>query len=182
MDQETAGILADECAFSHYGFFRAQDLVFMPEVRDMCTADKCGKYGKYWTCPPACGTLEDAARRVSHFSWGILLQSTGLMEDAFDAETLMETEDAQKARFEAFVQKLRATQPAGSFLPMSSGGCSICGKCTYPDAPCRFPDRAIPSMEALGLMVNDVCKLSGIPYYYGRNTITYSACVLFQDA
>lgn len=181
MDRDTAAGLARECEFSHWGFFPATELVFMPEVRDMCASGRCGKYGKCWTCPPACGTLEEARERVSAFSWGILLQSTGEMEDAFDAETLMETEDAQKARFEAFVTRLRSGFPADAFYPMGAGGCSICTRCTYPDAPCRFPDRAIPSMEALGLMVNDVCKLASTPYYYGKNTITYTACVLFKE-
>ena len=31
--------------------------------------------------------------------------------------------------------------------------CGICKTCTYPDAPCRFPDRARRSMEACGIDV-----------------------------
>ena len=60
-------------------------------------------------------------------------------------------------------------------------GCGICEKCTYPDAPCRFPDRAFPSMEACGLVVNDVCKASGIPYNYGPRTMTFTGCVLYMN-
>ena len=29
------------------------------EVRDMCAEDKCHAYGKNWTCPPNCGTVEE---------------------------------------------------------------------------------------------------------------------------
>jgi hypothetical protein len=35
-------------------------------------------------------------------------------------------------------------------------------------------------MEAYGMIVSDVCKANGIPYYYGPNTLTYCACVLFK--
>ena len=54
-----------------------------------------------------------------------------------------------------------------------------CAKCTYPDQPCRFPDKAFTSMEAYGLLVTDVCKSADTPYYYGRNTVTFTSCVLF---
>ena len=73
----------------------------------------------------------------------------------------------------------RESRSAGLIPPLSSGGCGICEKCTYPDAPCRFPDRAFPSMEACGLVVNDVCKASGIPYNYGPRTMTFTGCVLY---
>jgi hypothetical protein len=34
-------------------------------------------------------------------------------------------------------------------------------------------------MEAYGMVVSDVCRDSGIPYYYGSGTLTYVGCVLF---
>ena len=54
------------------------------EVRQMCAA--CGKYGKCWSCPPGCGTLEACAARISAYRQGILVQTTGLLEDEFDVE------------------------------------------------------------------------------------------------
>ena len=65
-------------------------------------------------------------------------------------------------------------------LPMGTGGCTMCESCTYPDAPCRFPDRRMPSMEAYGLVVSDECKKNGLPYYYGPNTMTFTACVMID--
>ena len=35
-------------------------------------------------------------------------------------------------------------------------------------------------MEAYGLVVSQVCQDSGLPYYYGPQTITYTACVLID--
>ena len=181
MTRETAEKLAQEAGFEKKGFFPASGLRFLQAVREMCAAGKCGHYGRTWTCPPAIGSLEDIAAECVRFNTGILLQTTAYMEDAFDAETMVEAMETQKNNFRKYVKLIRTEYPEEDILPMSSGGCGLCESCTYPDAPCRFPSEAVPSMEAYGLMVNDVCKLAGMPYYYGKDTITFSACVLFNE-
>ncbi|MFQ6804175.1 MAG: DUF2284 domain-containing protein [Lachnospiraceae bacterium] len=40
-----------------------------------------------------------------------------------------------------------STAPAGAFLILSNEGCDLCSECTYPEAPCRFPDRSHGSIE-----------------------------------
>lgn len=170
--------LAAQCGFDHAGALNVSALDFNPSVRDMCATDRCRNYGRCWTCPPGCGTLEEIAKKVAAYHRGILLQSTGALEDDFDIDTMTDTEMLQKERFSAFVARVRDEYP--NCLPMSSGACSVCGVCTYPDAPCRFPHLAIPSMEACGLVVSQVCEGSGLPYYYGPKTITYTACILVE--
>lgn len=177
MTREEAKQIAENLGFSHIGFFDAAGLEYRTEVRDMCRADKCNKYNRTWTCPPACGTLEEIAARTKDYDWGILLQTTGEMEDQFDAETIMEAMELQAERFMQFCDLL--LDRGEDCLPMGSGGCSLCKTCTWPDAPCRHPERVHPSMEAYGLLVNDTCKLADVPYYYGKNTITYTSCILF---
>jgi predicted metal-binding protein len=135
-------------------------------------------YNKCWTCPPACGRVEDAARRAAEYSRGILVQTTGEMEDEFDYEAMQATERVHNRNFQALTATLRGIYP--DLLPMGAGGCRICQTCTYPDAACRFPDKAVSSMEAYGLWVSKVCELSGIPYYYGKLTLTYTGCFLLK--
>ncbi|MDO5484886.1 MAG: DUF2284 domain-containing protein [Sarcina sp.] len=178
MTKENAAALAEEYGFAGRGIFAVRDLKFMEEVRDMCRANKCGLYGKTWTCPPACGTLEDSRRKAEKYKWGIVLQTTAQMEDEFDGEAIEDAQIRQKKRFADYCARLR--EAGEDFLPMGSGGCGVdCGECTYPDAPCRFPDQAFTSIEAYGLIVTDVCRLADTPYYYGRNTVTFTSCVLF---
>jgi predicted metal-binding protein len=179
MTKETAAALAEEIGFKGRGIFETKDLNFLKEVRDMCKANKCGNYGRLWTCPPACGTLADSRKKARQFKWGIVLQTTAHMEDEFDGEAIEEAQVTQRDRFLKYVGRLREMGEE-AFLPMGSGGCGQqCASCTYPDAPCRFPDRAFTSMEAYGLLVTDVCKSADTPYYYGRNTVTFTGCVLF---
>jgi hypothetical protein len=39
----------------------------------------------------------------------------------------------------------------------------------------------LSSMEAYGLLVSEVCRASGLPYYYGPKTLTFSACILTKE-
>lgn len=180
MTYNTEKLISEALAagFSQAGELNVKALVFMPEVRDMCSADKCHTYNKNWRCPPACGTIEDAARRAAEYSYGILVQTIGQMEDEYDYETIKEAGDRHKDNFAALVEKLKIEY--GDILPMGAGTCTICPKCAYPDEPCRFPDKSISSMEAYGLWVSRVCELSGVPYYNGKNTITYTSCCLLK--
>lgn len=178
MTQRELLALAEETGFDHAGELNMEAVEFLPAVREMCAADRCRSYGRSWSCPPACGTLEEAAQRAGRYRRGVLLQSTGALEDDFDVETMQETERAQRERFSAYVERVRREYP--DCLPMATGACTYCEACTYPDAPCRFPDKAIPSMEACGLLVSRVCEQAGLPYYYGPRTMTYSSCALID--
>ena len=178
MDKEKGFELAEKFGFTHWGAFPTDKLMFLKEVRAMCEVNKCGKYDACWTCPPSCGTLEQITEEAKQYSWGLLLQTTAEMEDSFDIEAMMTAADDQKKHFNGLYDYLR--ENGVDCLPMSSGACNVCEECTYPDAPCRFPEKAIPSMEAYGLVVSDVCTLADTPYYYGENTLTYSGCILFK--
>ena len=175
--QEEMITLAQSVGFSHVGPLDPATLVFAEEVREMCAADRCGSYGKNWSCPPYCGSLEELSWRAGRYAEGVLLQSTGVMEDDFDFETMMATERLHKDRFNRLVREVKKI--GQDCMPMSAGACCLCGACGCPKEPCRFPELAYPSMEACGVMVSDTCEKNGMGYYYGPCTVTYTACILF---
>jgi len=170
--------LAKDTGFEYFGVLDASKLRFRSEVRDMCAAGRCKAYGHNWACPPACGTIEEAAENAAKYKYGIIVQSVGQMEDDFDVETMQETERVQKERFEKMVDKLR--DDGVDVLPMSAGTCTKCKTCAYPD-PCRMPDRRLSSMEAYGLVVSDSCTLAGVDYYHGPQTMAFTCCILFNE-
>lgn len=151
-------------------------LIAREDVRAMCAADKCGAYGKNWTCPPHCGALQDCERRMHSFSQGILLQTVGVIRKTVDTKAYRETEQRHLQQF----YTLSAAMKSRHFdaLCLGSGGCRICETCAYPD-PCRFPEKACPSMEGYGLFVTDVCRDNGLAYHHGEKTVTYTSCILF---
>ena len=70
--------------FEEAGALNVEALEFLPEVRQMCAADRCRSFNRNWSCPPGCGTLEEIAERVKPYTRGILVQSIGQLEDEFD--------------------------------------------------------------------------------------------------
>ena len=169
-------IKAEELGFSTVTSLDTKSLRPLREVRDMCSADRCQAYGKNWTCPPMCGTLEDCSLKLAKYQKGILLQTVGQMQKTIDTKAYIETEKKHLQMFRALAELIREEYP--NALCLGSGGCRICDKCAYPE-PCRFPNKAYSSMEGYGLFVSQVCKDNGIKYYYGEKTITYTACILF---
>lgn len=170
--------LAEQIGFSHIGPVNMDALQPSPEVRKMCASGRCQMYGHSWSCPPGCGTVEEMAAKLRQYEEGLLVQTTGQMEDDFDLDTIRSAEQLHRSRFETLARQARLLEP--DCMPMSAGTCTRCKKCTYPDRPCRFPSRVFPSMEACGLLVGDVCTRSGLAYNYGPKTITYTACVLIH--
>lgn len=168
--------LAREIGFDEVQPLLVETLKPMAAVRDMCAADKCRAYGKNWTCPPACGSLEECEARMQSYARGILLQTVGHLRRSIDARTIMDTERRHLEYFREFSDRVREIYPDA--LCLGAGGCRVCKTCAYPD-PCRFPEKALSSMEGYGLFVTQVCRDNDLPYYHGEGTITYTACVLF---
>lgn len=146
------------------------------DVRAMCAADKCRAYGKNWTCPPHCGTLAECAAQIQRHRRGILLQTVGKLEKAIDTKAYRRTEERHLASLYRLSELVRKDCPDA--LCLGAGGCRVCRECAWPE-PCRFPEKACPSMEGYGLFVTQVCRDNGVPYHHGERTITYTACILF---
>jgi predicted metal-binding protein len=168
--------LALRAGFSHVGDLRVDTIEVRQDVRDACAVNKCRAYGTNWSCPPACGTLEECEDRIRRFTRGIILQTTGELEDSLDYESMERTGKAHREHLRSFVEQIKSFYPDA--LVIGSGPCGHCETCTYPDETCRFPEAMISSMEALGMYVSDVCRKNDLPYYYGPHTITYTGCVL----
>ena len=179
MNYEQLSALAREAGFSAWADLDVSTIELKTEVRDMCAVNSCGQYGKRWSCPPGCGTLEECAQRLKNFDRGILVQTYGDIEDGFDFEAMMEIEADHKEHFLEMYDALRKS--GAQVLAIGAGCCTQCTKCTYPEEPCRFPEKMISSMEAYGMLVLEVCKANGLQYYYGPNKMAYTSCFLVKE-
>ena len=120
--------LAAENGFSLCAPVCTAALVPLGEVRAMCEADRCGKYGKNWACPPGCGSIEQARARISRYDSGVLVQTTGTLADEFDYEGMQAIARHHKKCFENFARQARLLYPG--CLPLTAGACTICARCT----------------------------------------------------
>ena len=163
--------------FDQVGVLDVATLKAMPAVRDMCRADSCRAYGKNWTCPPYCGSLEACARELASYNSGILLQTVGKLQKTIDSKGMQLAEQRHLRQFHQLARWVRQRDP--QVLCLGAGGCRICPVCAWPEA-CRFPEEACSSMEAYGLFVTQVCRDNGMAYHYGDRTITFTACILLD--
>ena len=175
---ELAEKIVKEAGFTCVALLDIGTLELLDEVRDMCAANTCGKYGANWACPPGCGELEELRKQIARYQWGILVQTVGDVEDSMDFEGMMEAEERHKRQFTELAEVLRKEYP--SLLPLGSGCCTICSACAGPEGECRFPDKRISSLEAFGIVVSDLCSRNHMKYYYGPQKIAYTSCYLLE--
>ncbi len=162
---------------NQYAFVNPEKLPFSKEVRDMCEMNSCGRYGTNWQCPPGAGELADLEKRAKGYTDALLFNAVYPLEDSFDFEGMMDAKDRFIKICHQVLDAVRCFFPE-SFV-MGAGGCNICPECTYPNDPCRFPDRAIASMEACGIDVYATSRQFGFDYINGQNTVTYFGIVFF---
>lgn len=183
LDQNLADQLKDialQAGASHSAIVSTKDVVFSESLREMCAMNTCGNYNTCWTCPPAVGPVADWHAKVEGRDWGVVVQTVYQLEDSFDFEGMMKASQLHKENYLRALEAFRQLE-LPDMLPLNAGNCSICEPCTYPDAPCRFPDRAIVSVEACGIDVNNTLVACGLHYNNGPATVSYVGIVFFRE-
>jgi predicted metal-binding protein len=156
----------------------ASDVVVDERVRLKCLVPRCLRAGETPNCPPNAPDLDLVRRAFARYSWAVLFKcDVGLIEEY--APGAGQTE-AQKRRVLSFhrpgsdvVYGLeRQAYKDGYHLAMGFGGGSckdyLCQGmlCQFLDSGrCRFPHRARPAMEAMGIDVISLINKVGWAAY-----------------
>jgi len=167
-----------ENIFFETGYVKIGELRFYREVRELCEKNRCRGYGASWACPPAVGTLEECKARVEQYDKMLLFSNRYELEDSFDFEGMQNGMQDFKRLVELFDREVKGCLQ--NYLLLSNEGCGKCGVCTYPDAPCRFPELLYHSLEGYGFIVNELAHAAGIRYNNGADTVTYFGALLFR--
>ena len=159
---------------------KAEDIVTDRVFRDICASNSCGMYGRCYMCPPDVGDVEELMAKINEYDYALVYQTVTELEDSFDYEGMVEA----KKRTYPLSQRLRrvfADMNITKVLHLGAGGCGVCATCAKrTNEPCRFPDKAMPSLEAYGINVSELAKSAGMKYINGQNTVTYFGAVLFS--
>ena len=166
--------------FQDSGVLETGALSFHREVRDTCEGNRCRGYGSSWACPPAVGSLEECRARVLGFEKMQLFSKAYLLADSMDFSAVGKAMRDFKDCALELGKQLRPKLPR--LLILSNESCMRCQSCTWPDAPCRFPEELQPSIEGFGFIVSELAKQAGIPYMNGKNTVTFFGAVLYDSA
>lgn len=168
--------------FDHMKAISTAAITLSPEVRKLCEQNKCGNYGKSWTCPPAVQPIAYFQEKIAEFDTFLVLYQVYNVKNSFDWRGMMAGGSDFKDRILALKKEIVSELPDLNFLIMGAGGCHLCDPCTYPTGePCRNPDDAIVSVEASGIDVMKLMKDNGLKYYNGKNTVTFIGGIFFQQ-
>ena len=157
---------------------KVEAIPFRREFRAACEQNTCGKYDRCWMCPPDVGDIDELIARAKAYRYALVFQSVGQLEDSFDIEGM----EAAAKRHNALTQTLaqQFSPLLNSSLGLGAGACHVCERCAKLDhQPCRFPHRAMASLEAYGIAVSELAELAGMKYISGPNTVTYFGGFLF---
>ncbi len=106
----------------------------------------CPNYSTSKMCPPNTPHPRDFERALRKHQWGILVKTRP--QDITEIVVAVEREAFLLGHYLA--------------LGLKGGSCWLCSECTAPEEPCRYPEKARPAMEALGIDVFATLKNAGI--------------------
>jgi len=146
---------------------------------DACKQNTCGMYGRCHVCPPNTGDGDACIERALSYPKVAAFQKIYPLEDSFDFPGMVEA----KKDFVKVVQGVldEARAHFDDMMLLGAGGCGLCAKCTYEEnKPCRFPDRAVASLESYCIQVSELASKVGLKYINGQNTVTYFGAVFIK--
>lgn len=160
-----------------YAWLSLEDVPFLEQVRYICQTE-CPRYGTSWSCPPAVGTVEECQERCRKYK-NVFLFTT--MEEVTDISDMEETLRTRKAH-EEITRKVGAIlkEKCREVLILSTESCANCQECTYPAAPCRYPEAMFPCIESYGILVTELAEKCGISFMSGGNIVTWFSLLFFN--
>jgi len=168
-DLELLRARALELGASGAEIIRADQLVVDERVRLKCSIPRCLRAGETPNCPPNAPDLDLVRKAFARYSYGILIKTlVEPLEDYAPGKSKDSGGTDRSLLFHAKTAKIvyeieRLAYQHGYALAMGLGGGSckdyLCHGlvCQFKDSGrCRFPLRARPAMEALGIDVVDI--------------------------
>jgi predicted metal-binding protein len=170
---------------------RASDVVIDERVRLKCTVPRCIRAGETPNCPPYAPDLELVRKALGRYHYAILFKcDVGPIEEYIPGRGSTREEQRRVLSFHEQSGKLvyeleRQAYKEGYHLAMGFGGGSckdyLCKGliCQYLDSGrCRFPHRARPAMEAVGMDVLDLVNKVGWAAYALVNDLSTVPCAI----
>jgi len=151
------------------------------EIRDLCNKKSCKHYGYNYMCPPAVKDIESWQTKISSYENGIILTKAYSIKNCFDLKGMFAGIKGFRETLGRINETLKSQYSDMDFLCLGAGPCHICKTCTIVEnKPCRFPDKALPSIEACGINVMSLSKQAGVKYNNGKNTVTFLGLILYS--
>ena len=183
--------LALESGASDAVIIPAGEVIVDERVRLKCLVPRCLRAGETPNCPPNAPDLDLIRRALSHFSWAVLFKcDVEPLEDYAPGSGKTKVEKRRVLSFHRQSSDVvyaleRQAYEDGYHLAMGFGGGSckdyLCQGmiCQFLDSGrCRFPHRARPAMEAMGIDVVSLINKVGWEAYALVGDLSQVPCAI----
>lgn len=160
-------------------FISVENIAFRREFRAACEQNTCGRFGTCWMCPPDAGDIDELIDDAKGYERAFIFQSIGVLEDSFDIEGMEAAAKHHNDLSQSLHEELKLFFK--DYILLGAGSCQVCDECSKrSNEPCRYPDKAIASLEAYGIAVSELAGACGMKYINGQNTVTYFGGFLYN--
>jgi predicted metal-binding protein len=183
--------LALETGASEVVVIPAGDVIVDERVRLKCLVPRCLRAGETPNCPPHAPGLDLIRKALEKFSWAVLFKcNVGPLEEYAPGRGKTTEEKRRVLSFhkqssEVVYALERQAYKDGYHLAIGFGGGSckdyLCQGmiCQFLDSGrCRFPHRARPAMEAMGIDVIDLINKAGWQSYALLDDLSKVPCAI----
>ncbi len=190
-DLERYCALAREWGASGAAIIPAGEIVIDERVRLKCQVPRCIRAGETPNCPPYAPDLDLVRRAIARYSWAVMVKcNVGPIEDYAPRKGGTKAEQRRTLAFheksgEIVYQLERQAYKDGYHLARGFGGGSckdyLCQGviCQFLDSGrCRFPQRARPAMEAVGMDVVALINKAGWQSYALLDDLSVIPCAI----
>lgn len=177
MDREILERQLAELPLYQYAFIRTRDLKFSQRIRWICEHE-CPMYNTNWACPPAVGSVEACKARCMAFEEALIIATVTEVGDISDMAQTLSTRPAHEEITRQVLERVRAQ--ARETLVLSTEACAICQHCSWPEAPCRHPERMFPCVESHGIVVTALAEYMDIDFYAEGNLVTWFSLIFYR--
>ena len=177
MDRERLEAQLSALPLLQYEFISTSDLTFSERIRYICRTE-CPMYGKSWACPPAVGEVNECRERCLRFDSALLISTITEVSDIANIDETLAT----RAPHEEITRSVHALvrEQAEETMVLSTEACAHCERCSYPDAPCRFPEKMYPCVESHGIVVTALAERYGIQFLAEGNLVTWFSLIFYR--
>ena len=166
-----------ELPLYEYAFLPTDALTFTERVRYICEHE-CPMYNKSWACPPAVGTVSECIDRCRQYPNFLLISTITEISDIANMQEALDTRPEHET-ITRQVRDMLLAEGAETYV-LSTEACSDCEHCSWPDAPCRKPDRMFPCVESHGILVTELAESRGLEFLTGSTLVTWYSLLFYR--
>lgn len=155
------------------------DIVFNTDFRKSCKENKCGNYGRNYTCPPYAGTAEELIAKVKSYTKGIVIVCTEKISGYDDMYGLQLAD--KRIADTALLADEYAIKNGFDHLVIGGSNCKKCNPCrAVTGEKCPLPQKAFISLSAYCIDTAKLSESCGINMVWDGTEVSYFAMLLIK--